>query len=224
MKKTLFAMVFPILVLSACNKTPVVNEGPVSFKKFQRMAYSTINNGIMKVGSFTVMVNAYHVDPDTKEIGERDFSRSESYNYIINDNGQTMYYKEGGSSLQYILEGLGTGDRHAYTKVADNWIEQTGVEPTSLGGYTCFAATVGVAGNQIAGKKNGKYESNGTFIHYTYKRSGELGNIKYRAMYDLETERLTLINRYYYDRSGSSIFYYEVELLNIEYTGTIPEH
>ena len=223
MKKTIFAIVLPILLLTSCNKTPV-NEGPVSFKKFQRMAYSTINLGIMNTGSFTVMVNAYHVDPDTKEIGERDFEKSESFNYIINDSGATMYYKKGSSGLQYILEGLGTGDRHAYKKIADNWIEDTGVEPTSLDGYTCFAATVGVIGNQLAGKKNGSYKSNGTFIHYTFKQGGEFGNIKYRAMYDLETEKLTLINRYYYDRSGSSIFYYEVELLNIEYTGTIPEH
>lgn len=216
MKKTLLVLALPALLLTGCNKK-TVDEGPISFKKFQRMAYRTINLGIMKEGTFTLFNRAYNVNPDTNQIGEYDPENSTSYNFIVND--QTIWYKQGGNSIEYILdlENSVTYWKTSGWSVLDN-------SPTTSEGYLAYVGIVGVTSNQLNGKKNGKYKSNSSYIHYDFKRSDRKGVINYSAMYDLEEEKLPYIERGYFDYQVSETKYYEATIENISYEGIIPEH
>lgn len=217
MKKNLLVLALPMLLLAACNKSSGPNEGPVSFKKFQRMAYRTINLGIMKEGTFTLFNRAYNVNPETNEIGEYDPENSTSYNFIVND--QTIWYKQGGESIEYILD---LENRVTYWKTS-SWSVLDN-SPTTSEGYLAYVGIVGVTSNQLSGKKNGKYKSNSSYIHYDFKRSDKKGVINYSSRYDLEEEKLTSIERGYYDYQVSETKYYEATIENISYEGIIPEH
>ena len=216
MKKTLLVLTLPILLLAGCNKK-TVDEGPVSFKKFQRMAYRTINLGIMVEGSFRLFIRAYNVNPDTNEIGEYDPENSTSYNFIVND--QTIWYKPGGTSIEYILD---LENSVTYWKTSDWSVLDN--SPTTSDGWRVYTSIIRVTGNQLNGKKNGKYKSNSSFIHYDFKRSDRKGVINYSSRYDLEEEKLTSIERGYYDYQVSETKYYEATIENITYEGVIPEH
>ena len=214
MKKNLLVLALPMLLLAACNKNSGPNEGPVSFKKFQLMAYNTLSRGIMEQGTFTVLYTAYQLDIEGQKTDNIDYEHFGSFNYIV--NGQEIYYQEGGSSLEYILD---LQNNSALWKVGSNWVNKD-IAPTNTEGYLWYVASVGASSNQLTDKKNGKYKSNTSLINYEYKRLDTSGVFKYRCEYDLEEMKLTNINRGYYDSS----LYYEVEIKNISYTGEIPEH
>lgn len=213
MKKTLLALALPVMLLASCNKT--VDNNVVPFKQFQRMARNTFTRGIMTVGTFNVIVNVYDVDPETGEIGEKDYERSESYFFI--KNGDLIYYKTGGASSEYILD---FENNTTLRKAGNSWIDQ-GYSPNMSDGYLCYAAQIGSSANQLTDNKNGKYNANGSFINYSYKRADGNGVFKYRCEYDLEIETFTNVRRYYYE---STTHYYECEIKDITYEGVIPEH
>ena len=216
MKKTLLVLALPALLLTGCNKK-VVDEGPVSFKQFQHMAYRTINLGIMSEGTFTLFNRAYNVDPDTNEVGQIDPENSTVFNYIV--NGRTIWYKQGGNSIEYILD---LENSVTYWKTS-GW-SVLDESPTTSEGWLTYAGVVGTTANQLIGKKNGKYKSSSGYINYEYKRSDRKGVIYYSAMYDLEEEKLTQIERGYFDYQTTKTIYYEATIQDISYEGVIPEH
>ena len=213
MKKTLVALALPVMLLTACNKQPVDNNY-IKYREFQQMARNTISDGIMEHGTFTVIVVAYNYNSETGQRGDRDYERSETYNFIV--DGDLMYYKEGESSLEYILD---LENNVTLRKNSSIWIDQH-EDPVTTNGYRCFAAQIGSCSNQLVGDKHGKYNSNESLINYQFKLSSGYGYVTYHCMYDREAALLTFINRIYHDLNTE----YDVEIRNISLDGEIPEH
>lgn len=214
MKKTLVALALQVMLLVACNNKQPVDNNYIKYREFQQMARNTITNGIMEHGTFSVLVHAYHYNPETEEVGERDDNKWESYSFI--KDGHLIYYREGESSAEYILD----FDNNRTLRKAGNTWSDIGENPATQFSYACYVAQINVSGNQLTGSKNGKYDSNENFINYKYKLSNGFGVVKYRCTFDKEAMLLTTINRVYHDLST----YYDVDIINISLDGEIPEH